>query len=290
VPRARDDVGVNGLTQCFSQLVLLIQVSRPIMWPVLPLVYALGMQAAHVRPNAVAIAQMLILTFPMSLIGCGLNDIHDYESDRRSKRRHWMWGADIRPDERAFVWQACVAMIPLVIFSGCISRNQDNFVTTVSLVIVAWLYSVPPARLKERPLLDSMANGVGYFLMPFSMGYSLGADIRTIPSRYYFLTLCVCGIHALATALDYEADRAAGHRTIAVVAGRRAATGLAFLTFLLTVLLVDFQTPAVRAFMYASTAACAAAAVIPRDRVILGACVTIFAGFLLAAAIDLSGV
>jgi 4-hydroxybenzoate polyprenyltransferase len=180
-------------------------------------------------------------------------------------------------------------MIPVVILGGLISRNRDNFVTTVALVLVAWLYSVPPARLKERPPLDSLANGIGYFLMPFSMGYSLGADIQTIPTRYYFLTLCVCGIHALATAADYEADRAAGHRTIAVVVGRRLAAFGAFVTFVVTLVFVEFPTPAVRGFMLLSTLATLAATLVPRERVILGACITIFIGFVIAAAVDVAG-
>jgi 4-hydroxybenzoate polyprenyltransferase len=180
-------------------------------------------------------------------------------------------------------------MMPLVVFGGCISRNWDNFVTTVSLVLAAWLYSVPPARLKERPPLDSIANGVGYFLLPFAMGYSLGADVRTIPSRYYFLTLCVCGIHALATALDYEADRAAGHRTLAVVTGRRGAAAFAFAAFFITWLNVEFQTPAVHIYIVACTIATLIAALLPRERVILAACATIFVGFLIAAFIDLAG-
>lgn len=272
-----------------DRLKLLVQVSRPIVWPVLPLVYGLGMQAGHVAPNAIAIAQIVLLTFPMNLIGCGLNDLYDIESDRRSPRRRTIWGAVIRPEDREFLWEACIATMAVVIFGGCISRNWDNFVTTVSLVLMAWLYSVPPARLKERPPLDSLANGVGYFLLPFAMGYSLGADIRTIPTRYYFLTACVCGVHALASAVDYEADRAAGHRTIAVVVGRRAAALIAFAAFFVTWLNVEFQTPAVRVYMAVCTIATFIAAVLPRDRVILGACITIFGGFLVAAFLDIAG-
>jgi 4-hydroxybenzoate polyprenyltransferase len=272
-----------------ARLLLLIQVSRPIMWPLLPLVYCLGMQAAHVTPDAVAFAQIVLLTFPMNLIGCGLNDLYDMDSDRRSSRRRAIWGAVIRPEDRTFVWQACIAMMPVVIFGGCIARRPDTFVTTVSLVLCAWVYSVPPTRLKERPPLDSLANGLGYFYFPFAMGYSLGADVRTIPVRYYFLTLCVCGIHALAAALDYDADRAAGHRTIAVLAGRRVAALLAFAAFLATWLFVEFQTPAVWLFITVCTLATLIAAIVPRDRVILGACITIFTGFLIAAVVDIAG-
>jgi 4-hydroxybenzoate polyprenyltransferase len=272
-----------------TQIRLLIQVSRPIVWPVLPLVYSLGLQAGHVALNAVAVSQIILLTFPMNLIGCGLNDLYDIESDRRATRRRAIWGATIRAEERSFLFEACVAMMPVVIFGGCISRNWDNFVTTVSLVLVAWLYSVPPARLKERPPLDSLANGLGYFLLPFSMGYSLGADIRTIPTRYYFLTLCVCGVHALASAVDHDADRAAGHRTIAVIAGRRGAALFACATFVITWWFVEFQTPAVRFYVATCTLVTFIAAIVPRDRVIYSACVTIFCGFLIAAVFDIAG-
>ncbi len=130
-----------------SQFLFLVQVSRPIIWPVLPLVYALGMHAAHAHLTGPAIGQLLMLTFPMSLVGCGLNDIYDYESDRHSSRRRAIWGTVVTPTERTLVFSACVAMIPLVIFSACLTRNRDNFMATVSLVVIAIAWIV------VRPLL-----------------------------------------------------------------------------------------------------------------------------------------
>src|SRR5690242_12794976 len=93
-----------------SQLVFLIQVSRPIVWPVLPLVYVLGLRASGAEWNAVVVAQLVLMTFPMNLIGCGLNDIYDYESDRRSQRRRAIWGAVVTPANQKFVFHACAAM------------------------------------------------------------------------------------------------------------------------------------------------------------------------------------
>ena len=75
------------------------------------------------------------------------------------------------------------------------------------------------------------------------MGYSLNAEPREMPLRYYLLALCVCGVHALATAADYDADRAAGHRTLAVAFGRRAAAAFAFAAFLAAWLFGDFTVP-----------------------------------------------
>jgi 4-hydroxybenzoate polyprenyltransferase len=272
-----------------GRLAFLIQVSRPIVWPVLPLVYYLGLNAANARLSGAAILQMALLTFPMNLIGCGLNDIYDYESDRRSSRRRSIWGAVVGVDERPIVLRGVLMMMPLVILSGCATQNWNNFVATVSLVLVAWLYSVPPARLKERPPLDSLANGLGYFLLPLMMGYSLGADPRDMPLRYYLLALSVCGVHALATAADYHADTAAGHRTLAVKYGRRAAAALAFTAFILTWQLGEFQGTAVRVYLGMCVLATLIAMLLPRDRVIATTCVAIFLGFLVAGTFHLAG-
>ncbi|MEX2091495.1 MAG: UbiA family prenyltransferase [Pirellulales bacterium] len=272
-----------------ARFLLLLQISRPILWPVLPLVFYLGLHAAGAPLSAAAIVEMLLLTFPMNLIGCGLNDIYDYESDRRSERRRKVWGAVVTEADRAFVWRACLAMAPLVIAGALLTRNGFNVAALCGLVLVAWAYSVPPLRLKERPPLDSLANGLGFFLLPFVMGYSLGADPTAMPLKYYLLALSVCGIHALATAADYEADIAAGHRTMAVAFGRRAAAAFACTTFAVALLMGDYHGAAVRAFLLAGTVATLAATLAPRDQTITVACVTIFVGFLVAAVCHVVG-
>jgi 4-hydroxybenzoate polyprenyltransferase len=272
-----------------GRLVLLIQVSRPIVWPVLPLVYYLGLHSARAPLSAAAILQMLALTFPMNLIGCGLNDLYDYESDCRSPRRRAIWGAVIGTGDHALVWRAVIFMVPIVLLIAAATGNSSNLIAALLLVSVAWLYSVPPIRLKERPPFDSLANGLGYFLLPFTMGYSLGREPLTMPLRYYLLALCVCGIHALATAADYEADKAAGHRTLAVQFGRRAATAFAFATFFVTWLVAEYHTASVRAFLFVCLTATSIAAILPRSGVIAAACVTIFCGFLLAAVCHIRG-
>jgi 4-hydroxybenzoate polyprenyltransferase len=180
-------------------------------------------------------------------------------------------------------------MIPLVILGSLITRNKENFMSTVSLVTIAWIYSVPPYRLKERPPLDSLANGLGYFLLPLMMGYSMKANPREMPLRYYLLALCVAGVHALATAADYEADKAAGHCTLAVAFGRRTAAAIACAAFAATWLLADFSGVAVDAYLAVCTAATLAAVIVPKIRVISAACVTIFAGFLIAGVAHLVG-
>jgi 4-hydroxybenzoate polyprenyltransferase len=266
-----------------SRLTFLIQVSRPIIWPVLPLVYALGLHEAHAAWSIPAIIQMALLTFPMNLIGCGLNDIYDYESDRRSPRRRAVWGAIVKAEDRRLIMPAVVTMVPIILLGACITRSWINVVATALLILIAWLYSVPPVRLKERPPFDSISNGFGYFLLPFVMGYSLNADPGAMPFRYYLLALCVAGVHALATAADYDADRAAHHRTLAVVFGQRIAAAVAFAAFLLALMLGDYHSSPVRAYIATCTVVTLIAAMMPKNSVIACSCFIILAGFFIAA-------
>src|SRR3954447_16147932 len=103
-----------ALPQIPRKLLFLIQVSRPIIWPVLPLVYGLGLNAAHAPLSAAAVLQMVLLTFPTNLIGCGLNDIYDYESDRRSPRRRAIWGAIVRNEDWPIVFRASLLLMPVI--------------------------------------------------------------------------------------------------------------------------------------------------------------------------------
>jgi 4-hydroxybenzoate polyprenyltransferase len=272
-----------------ARLVFLIRVSRPIVWPILPLVYLLGLHAARARFDSTAALQMVMLTFPMNLIGCGLNDIYDCESDRFCKRRGRIWGVVVGEAERQFVSRAVVIMSPLVLLSGALTGVFWNVASTAGLIAVAWAYSVPPVRLKVRPPLDSLANGLGYFLLPLAMGYSLGADPIAMPARYYLLALCVAGVHALASAADFDADQSAGHKTIAVAYGRRAAAVFALATFAATLLLGDFSGVAVRIYLAVGACMSLLAAVWPRERSIVAACIVIFIGFPVAGVAHLCG-
>jgi 4-hydroxybenzoate polyprenyltransferase len=271
------------MKHAMSRMLFLIQVSRPIIWPVLPLVYGLGLHASHATIGWPAVLQMIALTFPMNLVGCGLNDVYDFESDRRSTRRRAIWGAVVPAADRPVVFRAASFSVSLVIFIACLTRNWDNIVATVSLVLIAVFYSVPPIRLKERPPLDSFANGLGYFLLPFAMGYSLNADPRKMPFKFYLLAVCVCGVHALATAADYQADRDAGHRTMAVVYGRRTAVVVSCVAFLVAWLVGDYDDVFVRVYLGVCSVATLIAAFFPVDRLINATCIVILTGFMIAA-------
>ncbi|MFQ5788108.1 MAG: UbiA family prenyltransferase, partial [Thermodesulfobacteriota bacterium] len=88
-------------------------------------------------------------------------------------------------------------------------------------------------RFKERPPLDSVSNGILFFLV-FLIGFSFGGSIYEIPLKIYLVGVCVMGIHSFSTIMDYSIDKMAGHKTFAVVFGKRTAALFASAVFLLT--------------------------------------------------------
>lgn len=266
-----------------TRFVFWLQRSRPIMWPVLPTVYFLGLHSAGTGLTAEAILHMALLAWPMNLIGYGLNDIYDTESDQRNRRRRAMWHSTAEHEDQDMIWRVCWAMASLMVAGSLLTRNWCNVGATCGMLVVAWAYSAPPMRLKERPPLDSLVNGLGYYLLPFTMGYSLGADHMEIPYKHYLLAFTVCGIHAFTTISDFESDKYAAHQTFSVVFGRRAAAVFAAGTFLIALVFGEFQSVAVRVFLEIGLLVTVCTAVLLRNCVIIAASAAIFVGFFVAA-------
>ena len=116
----------------------------------------------------------------------------------------------------------------------------------VLLAFLSYFYSAPPLRFKERPPLDSFANDVGYFFLPFLLGFSFSFSFGGSISNNFdvwvdiiLITFCVLGFHAFTSIADYTADKKAGYKTFATVFGKRSANFNALLTFIITLFVVN---------------------------------------------------
>jgi 4-hydroxybenzoate polyprenyltransferase len=84
-------------------------------------------------------------------------------------------------------------------------------------------YSVPPLRLKGRPILDLLANVSGFGLIGFALGWlafgrtSLELWLRALP-----YALAMSGIFLNTCIPDEEGDRSVGDRTSCVAFGKTA--------------------------------------------------------------------
>ncbi|KAI0351668.1 hypothetical protein OH77DRAFT_1487130, partial [Trametes cingulata] len=219
----------------------LLKVSRPAGWCFGPTLYAIG--AIHGRGSARApslslLLQLLSLSFPLALVVFGVNDVYDYFTDVHNPRKvaDGLEGTVLPPTYHSpVILSACLASLCILVCSSFTGRTQ-NFVVTLPLLVLAWQYSAPPFRLKERPVFDSLSNGAIVVLAYLSGYTALGGSLRHIPPKGLVLGLCTAGVHALGAAVDAEADAAAGQHTIATALGQRGAVLFATLCYVAAVL------------------------------------------------------
>jgi len=150
------------------------------------------------------------------------------------------------------------------------------------LLAISYFYSAPPVRLKEGPPFDSISNGVLFFLA-FSLGYSFGGDIWDIPLKIYFVAFCVMGIHSFETVMDYRVDKKAGHRTLAVVFGKRAASLFSFAAFVSALLYADIGRPYINYYFAFCSVIFLVSAISPSEKLPIFLFKLIFAGFIVTA-------
>ncbi len=214
----------------WQKSMILLRVSRPPLWGALPLVFCLGLAYGqrgltfpgfHFTP--LLILQMVMLSFPLCLLTFGLNDIHDYESDKINPRKRGMEGIFLPAQYHKLVGRTALAAAVVFFAVSLATLSPPNVFFTMTLLVLSYVYSTPPWRLKTKPPLDAVVAGIIGFLAPFSLGYSFVDDATALPLHAYLFTFCVMSLHAFSTIMDYDVDKISGDRTFAVAFGKRTA-------------------------------------------------------------------
>jgi 4-hydroxybenzoate polyprenyltransferase len=161
-----------------------------------------------------------------------VNDVYDYDSDVRNRRKNNQWADGTvldQVDHRFVLLSARVSTAFVVLLALPASVQSPQLLGwTVSFLSLAWIYSSPPFRLKERPILDSLSNGVICWLF-WACGYTFSGDtslvLNTKPASRngWFVLLYASALHSLAAMVDVHADASAQYQTIATVLGERFA-------------------------------------------------------------------
>lgn len=233
-----------------SVLGRLIIISRPVAWPIGPVMVFAGMVWTGSNLTLVSIGQMLMMTFPLCLFAYGINDVYDYESDAvNNRRKNSIAGASADRSLDRVVQELSTIIVTAFMVISAMTGNLYNLALSGVLVLLAYAYSAPPIRLKTRPPLDSLVNGVMYVLIPFAVGYSYSGSLEGFPRDILWMVVCVMAVHAIASVLDFKADRDAGDKTIAVVLGRRLTIFLSAFIFLLTATFGDFSYPLIYVYL-----------------------------------------
>jgi len=219
-----------GSVNMRRRFLILLKISRPPFWIVLPLVFCMGLAYGQrgladpsFRFTPLIVLQMFLLSFPFCLFTFGLNDIHDQASDQINPRKMGIEGIRLETRDHRMVKIAAFFVGIVFLCVSAASANLANVYFAVTLLCLSYVYSTPPWRLKTRPPFDAVSAGILGFFAPFALGYSFVDDATALPLQAYYFTCCVMGFHAFSTIMDYDVDKRSGDRTFAVAYGKRAA-------------------------------------------------------------------
>ena len=150
----------------------------------------------------------------------GVNDVFDYESDRKNPRKGGIEGAVLaRSHHKLTLWAVAVTNIPFLAFLWMQGGLAANIVLCL-VVFQVLAYSLPILRFKERPFVDSFTSACHF------VGPLLYALVLTGWHQHYLaviLAFLLWGVasHAFGAVQDMQADRQAGIGSIATVIGAR---------------------------------------------------------------------
>jgi len=145
-----------------------------------------------------------------------LNQIFDRESDRRNDKGHFLTRGIFKV--RTAVFMAAAAFLCASYLFRSAGETQRT--PLVAALVLSLVYSLPPLRLVARPVLDLLANAVGYAGVAYAAGYtawgasSADAAARSIP---YVALVGATFLHT--TILDADGDAETGKITTTVAIG-----------------------------------------------------------------------
>lgn len=174
-------------------------------------------------PKAIAVFWAMI--FLLLGFGFSINDCYDKKEDELDKtKRNPLVSKEIS-FKKGLVFSVFLAGLGLLLAAF---YGPKVFLLCFAGVILAFLYSAPPARLKSRFLLDLLSHGLfaGAIIFFFPL---LFFETKLTPFHY----LIVLALFYFSVILelrnefeDYESDKSAGLKTTAFVLGRERTENL----------------------------------------------------------------
>lgn len=195
--------------------------TRPWFWPLSWAGGYLGsVLASHTwLPPADAVPESLAAALVLGPLIWGavltINDLHDLPSDRHNPRKATaplvtgaLTASDLTRWHRRFALSAIVLSVPV---------GPTFTLGTAVVLLLGWLYSAPPLRLKSRPGADVAINALVVGVFGPAAGWCLYRPITDFPPIMVVLgTLLGAALYLPTTVIDVAADRAAGDATSAV--------------------------------------------------------------------------
>jgi 4-hydroxybenzoate polyprenyltransferase len=159
-----------------------------------------------------------------------LNQVFDFKSDAVNQK------LGILPATQTTIRTSQWLFVTLNLLAIGLAYFISIYVMAIVIqwIVLGFLYSSPPFRLKDRPWLGILANaaGVGFLtammVMPVFNMHDIGLLGWNNPQYFFF---AVAGVTALTTIPDRVGDLAQGKRTLAVVYSPRTTALIASIFF-----------------------------------------------------------
>ncbi len=194
----------------------LFHISRPVLWINTVGPATIGMWLSGDLWEWDFLPILLWMTLPFNLLIYGVNDVFDQETDTKNPRKGALEGARIRPEEVSYIWRGVVLTnLPVLIyFVFFLSSLASLWMILYALLFTG--YSVPPARFKARPYLDSLSNAAYAFPLVF---VPLALSSSPVWPAAVGLMAWSAAKHTIDAVQDVDEDRKVGIETTAVRLG-----------------------------------------------------------------------
>ena len=156
-----------------------------------------------------------------------INDVEDADDDalNPAKINRNPVSAGLLTRREANLASYATALIAALIYA---TLSPAAFLVGVISLIVGWIYSWGPVRLKSKPVVDLLSHVMMLAGFQFLTGYLAFSNVLANDWVFPFVfVICISGYGELYNELrDYEGDVRAGLKHTAAVIGHRAATYL----------------------------------------------------------------
>ncbi|MDE0300473.1 MAG: UbiA family prenyltransferase [Candidatus Poribacteria bacterium] len=172
------------------------------------------------------------------LAGAGyiINQIADKESDSANDKLYLV--ADGYVNLTLIKLEAAVLFIASIVWAVVWFYRSWAYLALIAVsAVLGVIYSVRPIRLKGIPVLDLLANAIGYGGVAFLLGWTATATLNLeVLQRAIPYVFCVAAAFVNTTLPDVKGDSAQGDRTTGVLLGTRRACLLSILLLVIAIL------------------------------------------------------
>jgi 4-hydroxybenzoate polyprenyltransferase len=201
-----------------SELVFLLQVSRPGLWSTTALFYLMPLGRTDFMHSPTLWLGLSYVLFPLGFLLYGVNDIVDAEADRSNPRKGTFLFGSLGAAEQlaALRWKIAAVQIPFLIIFFFLAGARI-FLWFLVLLIAVGLYNAPRFGWKSHPPLDVLIQAS--YLLVFVLSSWLN-QVHQLPwQTFLFGAMFAMHSHIFGEVMDIEPDRRSGRRTTATLMG-----------------------------------------------------------------------